>query len=131
MTKNTNPWISFLNDYRKSHPNLSLSEAMTEASKIYKKKNSVKSKEIIVSKKKSSKKINNVEKVEKKEKKEKKKKKEKKEKKEKKDNEKVYSRKNNWIIHLQQFREKHKKDIEKNGWKIGEVAKRAKETYKK
>lgn len=35
--KKQNPWMRHLNDFRKKHPNMSLSEAMKKAKKTYKK----------------------------------------------------------------------------------------------
>ena len=38
--KRTNPWITHLNQFRKSHPNMSLGDAMIAAKKTYKKSGS-------------------------------------------------------------------------------------------
>jgi len=38
--KNLNPWMKFLDAFRKKHPNMPLGKAMKEASKEYKKQKS-------------------------------------------------------------------------------------------
>ena len=46
-----NPWISFLSSWRKSHPKVSMKQAMRLAAKDYKKKGTTKKKKIKKSKK--------------------------------------------------------------------------------